>query len=148
MKNQKIGYGNLFFFVTLIIIFLDQLSKLLIKIYQPRLDWGLFKIVYLTNTGAGFGILQGHSFYLGLFSLAIALLIIINYKEIPKQKSYQIYSALLLGGIIGNMIDRLFRNYVIDFIHFIFPPYNVADICINLGIWLIILTYIIEKIKN
>ncbi len=137
---------HLFLLVTGIVILLDQLMKYLVQVVKPNFNILFFNISYVENTGAGFGILQGNSLYLGLFSLVIALLIIIFYKKFSKDLKVQIALALFLAGTIGNMIDRLFRNYVIDFIGTdFFPSFNVADSALTISIILFLYFSFFEK---
>ena len=89
----------------------------------------------IKNMGAGFGILQGKTFFLGIVSLVVAVTIISYYPRIPKEKIPQILFALFLGGVIGNLIDRFLRGYVIDFINFSFwPAFNIADSALTISV--------------
>jgi len=125
----------LFWIIVLAVVFLDQISKYLISLIKPVWDIGFLKISFIKNTGAGFGILKDQTIWLALISLIVALAIIFYYQKIPKQKLPQILSALFLGGVIGNLIDRVFRSYVIDFINFkVWPAFNIADACISVAV--------------
>ena len=133
VKNKN--HQKIFTSIVLIIVLIDQFTKFLIKYFNPRTDINILKIHIVKNTGAGFGILQGKTHLLAIISLIVAIYIIIKYKDIPKEKKPQILFALLLGGIIGNLIDRLFRGYVIDFIDFGFwPSFNIADAAISISV--------------
>ena len=133
VKNKN--HQKIFTSIVLIIVLNDQFTKFLIKYFNPRTDINILKIHIVKNTGAGFGILQGKTHLLAIISLIVAIYIIIKYKDIPKEKKPQILFALLLGGIIGNLIDRLFRGYVIDFIDFGFwPSFNIADAAISISV--------------
>ncbi len=132
--------------ITIAIILLDQITKYLVKTFQPNIKLLFINIHYSTNTGAGFGILQNQSFYLGIFSLIFAILIIAYYKQIPKTLNYQIPAALLLAGTIGNMLDRLIHKQVTDFIATSFwPSFNIADASITIAVILLIYTIIKEN---
>jgi len=123
-----------FLFVTLIVIILDQLVKFLIFHFRPVWNLKILTIEFITNTGAGFGILQGQTIWLAIISLLAAALVIFYYKELPQEKFPQFLAGLFLGGIIGNLLDRLFRGYVIDFVNFhFFPVFNLADTAISLA---------------
>ena len=79
-----------------------------------------------------------------LFSIILIYFLFNLRKDLPKAKKYDILFGVILGGILGNLIDRVFRGYVIDYLEtFIlginFPIFNLADICITLGIILMIL---------
>ena len=126
-----------FFFViiTLAVIILDQLVKLFILESNPHWTLSALEIHLVTNTGAGFGILQNKTTFLALISLLVALIVIWNYQKIPKEKIVQFLSALFLGGVLGNFLDRAFRQQVIDFIDFHFwPAFNLADCAISLAV--------------
>ena len=134
MEKQK-SFLILFIIITVVIIILDQLSKYLVLVYQPQWYLGILSIHYLTNTGAGFGILQGKTIWLSIVSLMVAITVILYYNRIPKEKWAQIFSALFLGGVAGNLLDRFFRGEVIDFIDFSYwPAFNVADASITLAV--------------
>ena len=120
----------LFWIVSAGIIILDQLSKLLIDYVQPQSAF--FHLVQ--NTGAGFGILKGQTLWLALISLIVAVAVIVNYKKLPPARFPQVLWGLFLGGVIGNLIDRALRGYVVDFIDVqVWPVFNVADSCVSVG---------------
>ena len=126
--------------ITLSVVIFDQLTKFLIRLFQPVWDLKILTIQFIQNTGAGFGVLQGKVFWLGLLSLIVAVIIIYNYKHISKEKLMQYAFALFLGGTIGNMIDRLLIGYVTDFIYFSFwPAFNIADACLSIAVVIIII---------
>ncbi|HLC71931.1 MAG TPA: signal peptidase II, partial [Candidatus Nanoarchaeia archaeon] len=121
----------LFWIVSAGIIILDQLSKLLIDYVQPQSPF----IHLVQNTGAGFGILKGQTLWLALISLIVAVAVIVNYKKIPPQTFPQVLWGLFLGGVVGNLIDRVLRGYVIDFIDLqVWPTFNVADAAITASV--------------
>jgi len=135
MVNFKLQKKDIFFFsITFLIIILDQLTKHLIIKLQPKLNLKILTIHLIKNTGAGFGILKNHLFLLTIISILVIFFILFYYKKIPKQKLCLIPAALFLGGTIGNLIDRLFRKFVIDFINLPFwPAFNLADASITIG---------------
>jgi len=108
-----------------IIVLLDQISK-----YIIRKNYSFTK-----NFGAGFGILQNYTAFLIIISSIILILVLIYYKHIPKKTSYQIFSGLAVGGLIGNLIDRIIFGFVTDFIDVGFwPSFNIADSALSVGI--------------
>lgn len=135
---------------------IDQLIKLIIinnvSLYSNiKVIENFFYITYVKNTGAAFSILTGNVIVLVLITL-IALVII--YKYLIKGKSINklmiLTYSLLIGGIIGNLIDRIFRGFVIDYLDFYifkynFPVFNFADICIVVSAILLILFGFKEK---
>ncbi len=135
-------------FITILLIVIDQLSKYFILRFQPNFKVLFFNIYLIKNTGAAFGILSNNSFILGIFSLIISILLI-AYIIKSKEFTLQLILSLLLAGTIGNMIDRLFRNYVIDFIGTTFwPSFNVADSLITISGVLIIIYLVKEEIEK
>ncbi|MBQ4263667.1 MAG: signal peptidase II [Bacilli bacterium] len=134
------------------LIGLDQLSKYLIVInFQNNEHYEIinnfFELRYITNTGAAFGMFNGNTFILGIISLFLVFYIIREIKLNIKNK-LELYSLLLiLSGALGNLIDRFFRGYVVDFISFkIFnkqmPIFNIADIFITIGVFMLIICVI------
>jgi len=142
MKNKNI---LLISYISILIIILDQITKFLITKYMvlhqsiPLIN-NILHLTYIQNTGAGFGILKGSNIFLIFTSLIIIGAILFNFRKIIKEKSVHIPVALILGGAIGNLIDRILIGHVIDFIDFrIWPAFNVADSCITIGaLWLIV----------
>jgi signal peptidase II len=132
------------FFVAVIILVLDQASKFeicrLMELHEsiPVIP-GIFHITYILNKGAAFGILENQRW----FFLAVAILLFVLYfifrEKIPQHKLVQIGVGLLLGGAMGNALDRFLNGSVVDFFDFrIWPVFNVADIGIVVGVGLLI----------
>ena len=110
-----------------------------------------FHITYTHNTGAAFSILEGQKWFF-VFSALIACIGIVGYINKSKDVTKLIKFALMLiiGGAIGNLIDRVVYGYVIDFLDFYifgydFPVFNVADCCITIGTGLLLLSIIFTK---
>jgi signal peptidase II len=142
LKKQEF----LFAIIVLSVIILDQLTKFLIRHFQPVWDLKFLTIQFIQNTGAGFGILQGRTLWLGILSLVVAAIIIYNYKHISKERLMQYSFAIFLGGTIGNMIDRLLIGYVTDFIYFSFwPAFNIADACLSIAVIIIVVLTLKKK---
>lgn len=108
----------------------------------PVLD-NIFHITYVQNTGAAFSILKGKTFFFTVVSFIVILVItFILIKHPIKHKAVGIVMAMILGGAIGNLIDRLRFGYVVDFLDFrVWPVFNIADCAIVLGV--LILAYLI-----
>ena len=136
--------------ISFICILIDQIIKLIISINMNVADSinvikNFFRITYLQNTGAAFSIFSGNRIFLILITLVALLLIyfiLIKGKEITKVET--ICYGLLIGGIIGNLIDRIAFGYVIDFLDFLifnynFPVFNIADTFIVISVFLIII---------
>ena len=136
-----------FYFLSLsiFIVLIDQFTKYLMfhnyKIFMKK-DFILFRLDFVKNYGAAFNLFSGSRVFLSIISIffSIILIYLILKKNLPK--FYNLYSySFILGGTIGNGIDRIFKGFVIDFINlnFIdFPVFNIADISINIGFIIII----------
>ena len=129
------------FIVAILIVVADQLIKLLVvNTIQGGNDVsilnGLVKFTYLENRGMAFGMLQNARWMFIIFT-SIVMIAIVAYmiKTKPQSKFLLISLALVLGGGIGNLIDRIFLGYVIDYIQLSFfsPVCNFADYCITIG---------------
>ena len=132
-KNNPSNGISRFAIIAFVVLLLDQLTKRLV-LGSPAIDLGLFEISLTKNTGISFGMLQDT----GIFPTIIALIIIVGllyyYPKIPKKNSYQLLTAFILGGALGNLIDRFAYGFVIDFIDFGFwPAFNIADAAITIG---------------
>ncbi len=130
---------NLLFSAIIISVMIaDQLVKKLIDNAlelnsQIFLIKNFLSMTLIYNKGAGFGIMQGQRIILIIVPVLI-ILGIVFYQIKDKEKRYTLPLALILGGALGNLIDRLFLGYVIDFIDFSFwPAFNIADSCISIG---------------
>ena len=138
---------NLVVFSTaLIVILLDQFSKFLIKQnFQLNQSIPIIKnilhLTYVTNTGSAFGLFKGLNIFFILLSIIVIAVIFYFLKKIKDyRKLLQFSVGLLLGGTIGNLIDRLIYGYVIDFIDFrIWPVFNLADSAVTIGVILLII---------
>lgn len=139
----------------------DQLTKLLIDTNMLEHDsFSILKfgdtevlnITYVHNTGAAFSILEGKQIFLIIITLIIlaAILFFMITKRV-KRVPYIWCMALILAGGFGNLIDRVFRGFVIDFIDvriINFAIFNVADICAVVGAFGLLLFVILDEIKN
>ena len=152
MHNNK--YNRFYFIlISIIVIIFDQLTKHIINNNLKSLinrDLIFFSIDYVKNYGAAFNLLSGSRIILSIISVIISIILlyfILNKKNISNIDLFS-YS-FILGGTIGNGLDRVFKGYVIDFINlnFIkFPIFNIADISINIGFILIL--YSLIKFKR
>lgn len=139
MNKKKIGV-----IVAVVMILLDQFTKVLMLNRQITIIPNLLEFTYTENTGGAFGIASSKLFLIILVSILILGIIFKFIKERKTQidKNVLLSLYLILSGGISNLIDRVFRGYVIDFIDINilnFPNFNIADICITLGIFALIL---------
>jgi len=147
-----------------IVVAIDQLSKVIIFEMLPLYGTvsvipGFFNITHIHNPGGAFGFLAGHSavwrYFVFLFISSLAIgLIIYYYHKTPK--THILLScgfALILGGAVGNMIDRVRMGIVIDFLDFYignlhWPAFNVADSAISIGITVFIYHLVFNKMPD
>ena len=128
-----------------LIIFLDQLTKFLIKQnFQLNKSIPVIKNIlyftYVTNTGSAFGLFKGINPIFMIFSIMVIIAIFYFMSQIMQnERLLQFSVGLLLGGTIGNLIDRISYGSVIDFIDFrIWPVFNIADSAVTVSIILLI----------
>jgi len=139
-------------------LLLDRLSKLWALNALKEKDGvvlikDIFKLEYLENRGAAFGILQNKLVLLALVTLLVIagmIYYIIKYK--PKSKFIRISFALIISGALGNLYDRLFYKYVVDFIlvHYkdvyYFPTFNIADSLVVVGTLILAISIVKDEI--
>lgn len=146
MKTRKgmLAAGVAF---TLFLLAVDQFTKYLASRFLAGTSGlilipGVFEFYYLENRGAAFGILNNRQLVFVFIALLISAFAVYVYVRLPFEKSYhplRFVCSLITAGAIGNMIDRLARGYVIDFLYFSlidFPVFNIADdyVCIGAGL--------------
>jgi signal peptidase II len=108
------------------------------------------RIVNWHNTGAAFGIFQGNNSVFVVLAFIIIALILAYFPTIPQSDYFfRLALSLQLGGAVGNLIDRLMRGFVTDFISIgRFPVFNVADSCITMGVVVLLLGMWVEERKS
>ena len=136
----------LIFSTALIIVLLDQLTKFLIR-KNLQLNESIpiikniFHLTYLKNTGSAFSLFQGYNLFFIIFSVIVIISTFYFIKKIKEsQKLMQFAAGLLLGGTLGNLIDRIIYGRVTDFIDFrIWPVFNIADSAVTISVILLII---------
>ena len=132
--------------LAVLVVLLDQLSKTVIvgmfQLYDSRAVTSWFNLVRVHNSGAAFSFLAGASgwqrwFFVGMGTLASGF-IVWMLKKHPTQKLFCFAISMILGGAVGNVVDRLLHGHVVDFIQlhyggWFFPSFNLADSAITLG---------------
>ena len=156
---RKSGSGGMLQWLglALIILIADQFTKVLIvgfyQLGDSTLVTSFFNVVRVHNSGAAFSFLAGSSgwqrWFFTVIGLAAAALIMWLLKSHSGQKLFALALACILGGAIGNVIDRLLYGYVVDFLdfhwhHWHFPAFNVADSAITIGAACLILDELIR----
>lgn len=135
VKGKEKKYLRLFVSVTLLTIFLDQITKYLVAAFRPEWKLSFLFIHFVNNTGAGFGLLKGQMTILAAISAVVLMAVIFYYDKIPQEAGTQVLFSLFLGGVAGNLIDRILRQYVVDFIDVGFwPVFNIADMAISVSV--------------
>jgi signal peptidase II len=135
--------------IGLLVILADQLSKTWIRANLARgesiLDTVFLQVIHIQNTGAAFGIFQDHT--LALIIVDFIGIAVILYLVFVLRRRWSFFDSMLvmsaigmvIGGTIGNLIDRLRLGYVTDFINFkVWPVFNVADAATTVGVIIII----------
>ena len=143
---------------SIILILLDQYTKLYITKTislheQVDLIEHVLYFTYFQNTGAAFSLLTGFgNVFFGIITITALIFILYMFKD-TENKFMMTGYILVFAGAIGNFIDRMFLNYVRDFIgvyigSYAFPIFNVDDICITVGFALILCWMLIEEIEE
>ena len=126
--------------LSIFIVLIDQFTKYLM-FYNKKLfinkDFLLFKLDFVKNYGAAFNIFSGSRIFLSLISILFSILLIYLLFKKNTLNYFDLYSySFILGGTVGNGIDRIYKGFVVDFINLNiinFPVFNIADISINIG---------------
>ncbi|AFZ82827.1 signal peptidase II [Candidatus Kinetoplastidibacterium crithidiae] len=145
--SSKKYIKKIYYFLILLLIFLDQLSKLYI---DKTIEYGdriyvtsCFNLTLIYNWGAAFSLLsnqEGNQKYLFiLIGISVSCFILMILNSSNTTKTNNIALAMIMAGTIGNMIDRFYNGYVIDFLlfywdDFFFPVFNLADVYISIGV--------------
>ena len=137
-------------------IIADQATKLLTLEFLTdapmKLIPEVLHLTYVENKGAAFGMLADHRWvFIVISTVAIAALVVYLFIKKPKDKLLCVSLALIAGGGIGNMIDRIFRGFVVDMIDVTcinFYVFNVADSAVCIGCGLLILYMILDEIRT
>lgn len=143
--------------VLFLIVLVDQTTKFFI---EKSIELGgtvpiiekFFHLTYVRNKGVAFGFFYNNvPIFVGIGIIAVAGIILYMHKKKEEHSNWSRFGFLfILGGAIGNLLDRGFRGYVVDFVDFrgIWPYiFNVADVAINIGVILIIIEYFMEEEK-
>ena len=143
MKNKTV---KMIVIIVAIIILVDQESKLLVSnLLTETIGNDFFKLEIANNTGMAFGFNDGNikNIFISIFVLVIVISFIKNQLERIDKKT-AIVIAMALGGAISNLIDRIFRGSVLDFIKiYKIPNFNLADMFIVIG-WILIIIFLID----
>ena len=144
--------------VALISFVVDQIIKLACISYlnsSLTIIPGFLSLIYAENSGVAFSLLSGNRIIIILISMLLTFLLIYyihnDYIKVGKKSIYkEILYGLLLGGILGNLVDRIIRGVVIDYVSlnifgYGFPIFNLADVFITVSVILILINYILDN---
>ena len=145
--------------VGILMIIIDQITKYFARQHLQFIDEpvkfipGVLDLTFLPNTGAAFGILENHRWvFISITTVIIFFGIFLIATRKIKSTLMVWATCLVISGGIGNMIDRVFLRYVVDFLHIRFVPFpyifNIADSCVVIGAGLIMLYFIFDIIKE
>ena len=147
--------------VGAVLVIIDQIIKYFVSAYlQPvgsvSVIDNIFSLTYVENKGVAFGMFSDMRWiFVVLTSILLVIIIFYMFKKRPKGKFFYVCAALIIGGGIGNLIDRIFYGYVIDYLSLsFFPPVcNFADYCITAGtimlvIYLLFFSDILDSSKK
>ncbi|MGF9942396.1 signal peptidase II [Priestia megaterium] len=149
-----------YYLIALAVILIDQVTKWMIvkEMYYGQSITVIENFLYITshrNKGAAWGILQGQMWFFYLITVVVVVGLIIYIQKLKKQdKWFGIALALMLGGAIGNFIDRVVRKEVVDFVNtyiftYDFPIFNVADSALVVGVIIMFIMTLFEgKMKK
>ena len=142
----------MFYFIALLVFAADLIVKYMISAFLSPIGSipvikGIFNLTYVRNPGVAFGLFPGQRLILVLIGIAVCAAVIYFYAKGDKKDVLFIsYLAIILGGSLGNLFNRIFSGYVIDYLDFrVFPVFNLADVAINLGVFLIILDLAVRR---
>ena len=146
----------LYLLTIIVLVTADQFSKFLIvqniELNTPiKIIDNFFSITYVQNFGAGFSILQNQTtFLLVVGLLAVGAVSYLLIKSTNKETLNRVCYLLIIGGTIGNLIDRFKLGYVVDFLDFVifnydFPVFNIADSFLTIGCFLLIISIMLES---
>lgn len=153
-----------FLCICMAVVILDQISKWwILANFSMHESWeiipGFFNLTYLTNTGAAFGIMAGQpSIYRTLFfvivvTVALTAIYFLHKKVAVESRWYTVSLALISGGAIGNLIDRVRHGAVVDYFDFFigdrhWPAFNVADAAITTGVLIFLFLNFLEFLET
>lgn len=148
--------------LAVLLLFFDQISKILVfnwhinaqesfTVANKTIIPGLLDFLFVANEGAAFGWFANSQWVFMISSVIFLVVAFYFYFKVDLKYTFMNYAVMLIiSGGIGNMIDRIFRGYVVDFIHFSFFEFvfNIADSCIVIGCCMIVLYVILDSFTN
>jgi len=148
------------FLISAIIVAADQFIKSIVTASSDKLPVvlvsGILDLNLVNNTGGAFGMLKGHpAIFLAVSCAAIAYICgVLLFSRLRRGSGFadfheRIFLSMILGGAIGNLIDRARLGYVIDYLDFkVFPVFNLADSCITIGVVSLLYHIVFRKVAK
>lgn len=138
-QNAKLKARS-FWLIVAVVVVLDQLTKFFIRNNlavgqsKPILQ-NIFHLTYVQNTGVAFGLFKGMNWLFIIVAIVAIGIVLYYYKQIVQKSWLANACGLILGGAIGNVIDRILLGFVVDFLDFrIWPAFNLADSALTIGV--------------
>lgn len=144
------------FIISLVAFLIDQIIKMLATKYLTMVSLipGFLSLIYAKNEGVAFSMLWGNRWIIVVISVLLVIFLIstLNKEYLKNKENNNLMNftfGILIGGIFGNLFDRIFRGYVIDYVSlnifgYSFPIFNLADVFITLGVILMLIYFIKE----
>jgi signal peptidase II len=139
--------GPLFYLLAAVVVVLDQITKLqiagtMLRGESRQIIGDFFRLTYVHNDGAAFGLSLGGRWSFIAVTVVVIAFIVFFYVRSEKTRTARWALALILGGAVGNLADRLRLGEVVDFLHlsvagWSWPIFNVADIAVSVGVGLL-----------
>jgi signal peptidase II len=142
-----------FLLPTVVVLILDQFTKQFFWHLGKNFDVidGWLRITLVRNSGAAFGMFQGGRFFLVIASIIASVLILYLGQRLPEEaRAKRLYLGMILGGAVGNLVDRIYPGHVIDFLDMgigshRWPVFNIADSAVTVGGILLIITFSMSR---
>ena len=154
-------HRSFYFLLILVLLIVDQITKAIVFqkiafLSSQSIIPGFFNLTHIHNRGAIFGLFsQSESQLLHIVLMlatlvALALVVYYFFSTPPAEKLSKISLSLILAGALGNLVDRIFRGYVIDFLDLYvkkwhWPSFNVADSCVTIGAFLLVFVVFFKR---
>ena len=156
--KEKLKHNALLIAIVTVVVALDQWTKILVShklalgesISPIKALERFFKIVHWHNTGATFGLFQNANIVLLITSIVIVFAVLYYYQGVQKNAWLaKVSLSLIVAGALGNIVDRIKFSYVIDFLSFgRFPVFNVADSAVTVGVFLMVILFLMSENKT
>ena len=153
INRSRVMRETWFFLVAAIVVALDQLSKYLVRAKmdpgQSIPEHGFFRFTYGTNTGGVFGLFSNQTFLITVAAvISVVVILLYSRHRMAQSMLVKVSLGMILGGSIGNLIDRVRLGEVTDFIDIgAWPVFNLADSAIDIGVVLLII-YILFRMQK